>query len=198
MGRALVRELKTKSWQVFGAGRTTSNIPDEADLAVHFDADYEHSFESVVMRVAQETTELDLMVYAVGELAYDKLEGMGQDGWNKTLRSNLTGAYLASFYSLNLLKEGAHSVYIGAYLEHLRLPKMGAYVAAKAGLQELVTVLQKENRKHKFTLVRPGPVDTPFWEQVALKLPSDAKTPEVLAQAIISHIESGASGELNL
>lgn len=198
MGQALVRLLKSEGWQVYGAGRTTADIPDAADLALHFDADYEHSFEAVVMRVAQETTELDLMVYAVGELAYEKLEGIGLDGWNRTLRSNLTGAYLATVHGMSLMKEGGHHVYIGAYIDHLRLPKMGAYVAAKAGLQELVAVLQKEHRKHKFTLVRPGAVDTPFWGQVALKLPTNAKTADMVAQAIVAHVASGGAGELNL
>jgi NAD(P)-dependent dehydrogenase (short-subunit alcohol dehydrogenase family) len=198
IGQALVRLFKSEGWQVYGAGRTTAQIPDSADLAVHFDADYEHSFEAVVMRVAQETTELDVMVYAVGELAYDKLEGIGLDGWNRTLRSNLTGAYLATVHGMSLMKEGAHHVYIGAYIDHLRLPKMGAYVAAKAGLQELVTVLQKEHRKHKFTLVRPGAVDTPFWEQVSLKLPANAKQAEDVARAILARVASGEAGDLDL
>jgi NAD(P)-dependent dehydrogenase (short-subunit alcohol dehydrogenase family) len=198
IGRALVTELKHDGWRVFGAARNTSNIPREADFALSFDADYEHGFESTAMRVAQESEGLRLMVYAVGDIAYDKLESIGLDGWNKTIRSNLTGAFVASQQCLPLMQEGGHMVFIGAYLDHLRILKMGAYVSAKAGLQELVTVLQKEQRKHKFTLVRPGATKTAFWDKVTLKLPPDAKEPQVVARAIIEHVNADKSGDLDL
>ncbi len=198
IGAALVAHLGSMGWQVYGAARHTSRIPRSAQLALDFDADYEHSFEAVTMRVAQETTELDLMVYAVGDVAYAKLSEMGLKGWHATLQSNLTGAYLAALYGLDLLKEGGHLVYIGAYLDHIRLPKMGAYVAAKAGLAELVTVLQKEHRKHRFTVVRPGATATGFWDKVTLKLPADAKQPNQVAAAIVQHHINGGSGDLDL
>jgi 3-oxoacyl-[acyl-carrier protein] reductase len=198
IGSALVTELKQAQWKVYGAARNTSAIPSQANLALSFDADYEHGFESATMRVAQESDGLDLVVYAVGGIAYEKLDAMSQEGWNTTIRSNLTGAFLCVSHCLPLLKEGGHMVFIGAYLDHIRLLKFGAYVAAKAGLQELVTVLQKENRKHKFTLVRPGATDTAFWKNVAIKLPADAKQPTRVASAIIEHVIAGKSGDLDL
>lgn len=198
IGSAQVRLLKQRGWRVFGVARDVDRIPSEVDFAFSFEAHSEHSFESAVMQMAQETTEIDLMLYSVGHVVYEKLDVMGLKGWSDTFQTNVTGAYLATSYTLNLMKDGGHFVYIGAYLDHLRLLKMGAYASAKAALQEMVTIFQKEQRKYKFTLVRPGAVNTAFWKQVALRLPADSKLPEAVAEAIWSHVEVGGSGDLNL
>ncbi len=198
IGAALVRVLAARDWRVFGAARQTERVPAEAAFALPFDLNSPHTLEHVVMRVAQESDGVALMVYAVGDVVYEKLESLSSQAWQQTLQANLTGAFWATAQSLPVMREGGHCVYIGAYLDHLRILRMGAYTAAKAGLQEMVTIWQKENRKHKFTLVRPGAVQTPFWDKVALKLPSDAKQPQVVAEAILAHVEAGMSGELNL
>jgi len=198
MGRALSSSLVAKGWRVFGAARHSEHVVNEAALALEFEAADEGSIQQVVMRVAQESDSLKLVAYMAGELAYDKLDSMGLEGWERTFTSNVTGAFLTTIHSLSLVEEGGHFVYIGAYLDHLRILKMGAYAAAKAALQELVTVLAKENRRYKFTLVRPGATDTPFWNQVSLRLPANAKTPQQVADAILERVESGGSGDLDL
>jgi len=198
MGRALSRTLISKGWRVFGVGRHSEHILSESTLALEFEAADESSIQQVVMRVAQESEGLRLVAYLAGELAYEKLDSMGMEGWERTFASNVSGAFLATTHSLSLAEEGGHFVYIGAYLDHLHLPKMGAYVAAKAALQEMVTVLAKENRRHKFTLVRPGATDTPFWKQVSLRLPANAKTPQEVAEAIVARVENDGAGYLDL
>ena len=198
MGRALSSSLIAKGWRVFGAARHSEHIIGEAALALEFEARDESSIQQVVMRVAQESDNVKLMAYMVGELAYDRLDSMGLEGWERTFSSNVTGAFLTTTHSLSLVGEGGHFIYVGAYLDHLRILKMGAYVAAKAALQELVTVLAKENRRHRFTLVRPGATDTPFWSQVSLRLPANAKTPQQIAEAIIARVEEDGSGDLDL
>ena len=198
MGQALVRELASNNWTVFAAARHTENIPEEAEHAFEFNAADEHSFQRVAMLVAQQTESVDLMVYMAGDLTCEKLDDMDYENWSATLNSNLNGAFLASQNSLTLMDKGAHMFFIGAYVDHIQLPKMGAYAVAKAGLEELVIILAKENRRKKFTLVRPGAVDTSFWEQVSFSKPDDAKSPKVIAQAIINHYEAGNNGALDL
>ncbi len=198
IGSALVEVLKEDGWQVAAAARTIEHIPELADASYEFDAADPQSVEQVAFFVAQEMPEVDLVVYAVGDLAYEKLDRMEHDGWQATLQSNLGGAFLVAQSSLNLLKQGGHLVFIGAYLDHLQLPKMGAYAVAKAGLEQLANLLAKENRKLNVTLVRPGAVDTAFWEQVALRKPADAKAPQEVAAAILEQFTSGGSGSLDL
>jgi 3-oxoacyl-[acyl-carrier protein] reductase len=116
----------------------------------------------------------------------------------EVIHSNLTGALLATQTSLPLMAAPGHMVYIGAYVDHLVLPKMGAYALAKSGLETMVAVWRKEQRRARFTIVRPGAVDTPFWAHAPFRMPADAKAPRQVAQAILAHHTDGATGDLNL
>lgn len=199
MAQALIAELNQRGdWRIFAAARDVSKIPAMVTDDFEFDASSEHSFQQVMMFVGQQTQELDLVVYFAGSLAYEKLDRMALGDWMQTLDSNLNGAFLAAHHSLPLLRQGGHMIFIGAYIDHIRLPKMGAYAVAKAGLEELFNLLARENRRKNFTLVRPGAVDTPFWEQVSFSKPDDAKAPEVVAQAILTQYESDGAGLLDL
>jgi NAD(P)-dependent dehydrogenase (short-subunit alcohol dehydrogenase family) len=123
---------------------------------------------------------------------------MTPDAWQRILAANLTGAYLATHYSLPLLAEQAHLVYIGAYSEKLRLPGLTAYAAAKAGLEAFVAALAKEQRKLRVTIVRPGAVDTPLWSKMPARLPKSAMTPAALAEKIVEAYLAGTGGVLDV
>jgi len=75
---------------------------------------------------------------------------------------------------------------------------LSAYAAAKAGLEDFVIALSKEQRKKRFTVVRPGAVDTPLWEKVTLKLPSGAASPKKVAIKILEAYQNGHDGKLDL
>jgi short-subunit dehydrogenase len=88
-------------------------------------------------------------------------------------------------------------VLLGAVSERLRLPGLSAYVAAKAGLEAFAETLCKEVRKRRVILVRPGAVDTAFWQKVPFRMPANALSAEQVAQHIVSAINSGHSGPLD-
>lgn len=198
IGGALVRMLKQQGWRVLAVARSISSVPTGADITLSFDADQPDTFRQVGLELVHETKGIDLAVYAAGTLRADLLRKQDADDWATTMSSNLTGAYLAASHSVHLLNEGGQFVVIGAYVDHLMLPKMGAYAAAKAGLESMIAILAKEQRKHRFTIVRPGAVNTRFWDNAPFKMPGDAKPPEQVAQAIIDHHLAGGDGDLNL
>jgi NAD(P)-dependent dehydrogenase (short-subunit alcohol dehydrogenase family) len=198
MGSALVRLLKANDWRIFAAARNETRIGPEADLTYRFDARAPHTIESIPVMIAPESDGLDLVAYTAGNLLAGTLDKLTPQEWLDVFDANTNGALWAARASLPLLKPGGHVFFIGAYINHLILPKMGAYAAAKAALEPMVSVLQKENRKQKFTLVRPGAVNTPFWANAPFSMPKDAKAPEVVAQAILARWQSGESGDLNL
>lgn len=199
MGQALKNQLSELGWVIHAAARNTSKITGNADYTYEFDTDSPESIAQVCLLVAQQLDGVvDLMVYFSGSVAYDKLNAMGYKGWMATLNSNLTGAFLCATESLHLMAKGGHLMFIGAYIDHIRLPKMGAYAVAKAGLAELVTMLRKENRRMNFSIIRPGAVDTDFWEQVSFKKPDDAKSPDVVAEKIITQYNIGTGEDINL
>ncbi len=198
LGSALVALLKSEDWRVFAAARDESRIPSRADHTYSFEAAKLSSISGIPPLIAPESDGIDLMVYAAGTLRNGLLERQAENDWALVMDSNLHGARRAAQASLPLMNEGGHLVFIGAYVEHLILPKMGAYAAAKAALAPLVSVLAKENRKLKFTLVRPGAMATDFWQHAPFKLPKDAKSAQVVAEFILQRYQSGESGDLNL
>lgn len=198
IGSALVQHLKANDWRVFAAARDESAVPASADETFPFDASQPATFTNIVPLIATDSDGLDLIVYAAGGLNAAPLEKLEPDAWRATLAANLDGAFLAARSSLNLLRDDGHLMIIGAYVNKITLPRMGAYVAAKAGLEAFMTVLQKEHRRKRITIVRPPAVDTSLWEDIPFNLPQQALSPQTVAQAILDYHQSGDSGELNL
>ncbi|HYO88926.1 MAG TPA: SDR family NAD(P)-dependent oxidoreductase [Candidatus Limnocylindrales bacterium] len=198
IGRALTAQLASAGWRVFGAARDESRVPVSAFWRGVFDASDDHSFDATAYAVGLEAEDLRLVVYAAGVMLATPLESISSADWQLTHDVNLRGALRAIQASLPLLAEGGQIVVIGAKVDRLALPKFGAYAAAKAGLEPLLAVLAKEHRRLKFTLVRPGAVDTPFWDNVPFKLPAGAESAETVAAAILAHVEAGQGGILDL
>ena len=157
MGQALVNLLSEQGWTVHAVARDTSKIPDTADYSYEFNTDSPDSVARTCLLVSQQLDDpIDLTVYFAGSLAYDKLSTMGYDGWMSTLNSNLNGAFLCATESLHLMEKGGHLMFIGAYIDHIRLPKMGAYAVAKAGLAELVTYAPQREPTHEYFDYKTG------------------------------------------
>ncbi len=198
IGSALVTTLKQEGWRVFAAARNHHHIPSEADFTLPFDADDPQTFRDVNYMVANESSGIDLMIYAAGGLKSGMLRDFSLEDWLVVMSGNVTGAFLAASHSLSVMQPQGNMMFIGAYIDHLILPKMGAYAVAKAAIEPLVAVLRKENRKLCFTIVRPGAVDTDLWNNAPFKKPADAKMPQSVAHAILDHHQSGELGDLNL
>jgi 3-oxoacyl-[acyl-carrier protein] reductase len=198
IGRAVVEQLAGDGWTVLTVTRhPLKNLP----AGVHnLDADVSDPYEIqlAVNSASQLVDEVNLWLYAAGDITSAKVVDLSPEAWQCLLQANLTGAFLTTHYSLPLLAADAHLVYLGALSERLRLPGLSAYAAAKAGLEAFVETLAKEERRRRVTIVRPAAVDTPLWQKVPLRLPPTALTPETLAQRIIEAHHHGHKGALDL
>lgn len=198
IGRALVAKLREENWQALAMGR---HLTDLKDLTPHrFEADVADpgAVERAIAMASQEVAHIDLWIYAVGDIAANKVADALPEDWQRILDANLVGAYLASHYSLPILAQDAHLVFLGAVSERLRLPQLSAYSVAKAGLEAFVEVLGKEERRRRVTLVRPAAVDTPLWDKVPFKLPAGALSPEKAAERIMAAYRDGHHGVLDV
>lgn len=198
IGSAIVKTLKANGWQVYAAARNTDNVPENANEVYHFDASDPESYKEIALLLAEDAIELDLVVYAVGGIVADKMEDLGAENWHTVINANLNGAYLGVQSVLHLVPKGGHVMVIGAYVDKITLPKFGAYTVAKAGLEPMMTILGKENRRKNFTLVRPPAVDSAFWDNVPFNLPEGALSPQDVADAILSQYNEGKTGTLDL
>jgi 3-oxoacyl-[acyl-carrier protein] reductase len=198
IGQALTAQLLTEDWYVIAIGRNVEQIDDKATLTVRADVANAFSVQEAVLSASYEVEEVDLWIYAAGDITSIPVEEMAPEKWQQILGANLTGAYLTTHFSLPLLAEDAYLVYLGAVSERLRLPGLSAYAAAKSGLEAFAEALRKEERKRRVMVVRPGAVATPFWDKVPLRLPKDAPTPEKVAKRILSAYLEGYTGTLDL
>ena len=198
IGRALVQTLATNDWRVTAVSRQVDDLVDLADMVIAADPADTFQVQQAVMSAAQEADEVNLWIYAAGDILASPVAELGPSEWQQILDANLTGAFLAAHHSLPLLAVDAHLIFIGAQHERLQLPGLSAYAAAKAGLQAYTTTLAKEQRKRRVSLVRPGAVDTPLWEKVPLRLPKDALAPDVVAKQIVDLHENGHKGTIDL
>lgn len=198
IGRALVSRLRQEGWRVLAMGRHTTDL---SGLTPHlFEADVADpkDVERAIEMASQEVEQVDLWIYTVGDIVASKVADAEYESWQRILDANLVGAYLAAHYSLPLLARDAHLLFLGAVSERMRLPRLSAYAAAKAGLEAFVEVLGKEERKRRVTLVRPAAVDTPLWDKVPFKLPAGAMSPDETADRILDAYRDGHRGVLDL
>jgi NAD(P)-dependent dehydrogenase (short-subunit alcohol dehydrogenase family) len=198
IGRAITQRLTADGWQVVAFSRHPDELDGIAAYALEADVADPFSVQRAVTAASQEAGEASLFVYAAGDIISEPAGNMTPAMWRRILDANLSGAFLAVHHSLPLLTADAPLVFLGAVSERLRLPGLSAYVAAKAGLEAFAEVLRKEERKRRVILVRPGAVNTAFWQKVPFRMPANALSPEGVAQKVVAAVESGREGTLDL
>ena len=198
IGRAFVSRLTDDGWHVIALARRVDKSHSSAASTYEIDVGSPEIIERVVLAVREEVEEVNLWVYAIGDIILKKIQDLVPEEWTRIVKANLTGAYLASHFSLPLLADDAHLVFIGAMSERLQLPGLAPYVATKAGLEAIADMLREEQSGRRVTLVRPTFVATSFWEKVPFSMPSNAQNPEDLIDQVLKAVEEGHSGILNL
>lgn len=198
IGNACLKILQENDWITLGIARDTIAI---SDIATHaFDANFKDPsmVSQVVFLASQVVDAIDLWIYAAGDIFSSRVSDSQPSDWERIILANLTGAFYSIHSSLPLLHEEAHIFFLGAVSERLRLPGLSAYAAAKDGLEAFASTLGKEERKKRVTVVRPGAVNTSFWDKVPLTAPADAAPPEKIAKTILEAYEAKHKGYLDL
>ena len=198
IGKALLKELKSQDWVVAGVARDMAGIPPEVDYAYQAQFEDPTSIEQAVYLASMEIESIDLWIYAAGDIQMAKVDEQSPEDLARIMDANLIGPVNVLHFSLPLLADDAHLIFIGAVSERLSLPGLSSYAASKAGLEAFAIALAKEQRKRRVTVVRPGAVETSFWDKVPLKLPSGAASPEKVALKILEAHQSGQKGQLDL
>jgi NAD(P)-dependent dehydrogenase (short-subunit alcohol dehydrogenase family) len=198
IGRALTAKLVDEGWTVLALSRHPQDLQALTPHTIAADVSDPASVEAAVEKMRQQTDAIDLWIYAAGDITAQKVDALSPEDWARILDANLNGAYLTVHYSLPLLANDAHLVFLGAISERLRLPGLAAYAASKAGLEAFADTLRKEQRKRRVTVVRPAAIATPLWDKVPMQLPKKALTPKALAQHILDAYEQGHKGTLDL
>jgi NAD(P)-dependent dehydrogenase (short-subunit alcohol dehydrogenase family) len=198
IGSALVDKLRDEGWNTIGVVREISELSIEADSIFETSFDNPVQIEQAIYLASQEINNIEIWIYAAGDILSAKVEDMKPNDWDRIMTANLASPFYALHYSLPLLSENAHIFFIGAVSERLRLPGLSAYAASKSGLEAFAEALRKEQRKKRISVVRPGAVKSNFWDKVPMRLPADAAAPEKIAEKIYGAYTTGHKGLLDL
>lgn len=199
MGRALVAQLQEAGWQVLAVARNDAALAGPNLETYSADISRESDVAAASHWAAQHADQVDLWVYAAGDILAKTTADTSNAEWDRIMAANLGGARYATMHSLPLVAPGGLLVYIGAYVSAITLPRLGAYAAAKGALEGFVGALAKEVRDRRISLLRVGAVDTPFWEKVPFKPPRQGTRPPAdVATAILEAYTTGHKGPIDL
>lgn len=129
-----------------------------------------------VTRAAEAAVEafgrLDVVVQNAGVAAYSRLEESDEATFDRVVEVNVLGAFRVCRAAVTVFRRqrAGSLVVVGSLLGRVAVPYMGAYIVSKWGLRGLTRVLQTENADIptlNITLVAPGGVDTPIYDQSA-------------------------------
>jgi NAD(P)-dependent dehydrogenase (short-subunit alcohol dehydrogenase family) len=135
--------------------------PERAALAV--DVGVRAEVAAVFADIATKEGRVDLLVNNVGNYDPRHVTALDPATWDRTLATNLSGAYYCCYEALASMREGGSIVNIGmAGLEGIRANVMGAdYYVSKTGLLALTRSLAAgyAERKIRVNMVSPGQLE---------------------------------------
>lgn len=196
LGRAITASLQAAGVRVLGIARDEGVLPGleatSANLTV------EREVAEACLWAAREASTVDLLVFAAGRMANATLAQTSPEALHGLWADNLLSAHLVTRHAAPLLGPEGHRVFLGAFVDKLSFPRLGAYAAAKAGLDAWVRVLIREERAVKTTLLRLPAVATGLWDHAPFPLPRGALAPVAVGEAVLRCWREGQAGVVDL
>lgn len=180
IGSALSRQLAHTGAKLVLAARDSGNLetlagelPGEV-LSVPTDITQPEQVEALIQKAVAQFGQIDVLVNAAGAgvlKAYNSIEPADLD---KMLDLNLKGCFYttqAAAQEMQKRKSGHICNVVGILGKH-SMPMAAAYSASKFGVVGFSKCMAEELKRFgvKFTLFYFGGVDSPFWDNVSLKV----------------------------
>lgn len=139
---------------------------------------------------------IDTWVNNAGIAAYGTLQQIDLADMQRVMDVTFWGVVHGSRAAIPHLKaRGGALINVGSEVSDLSMPLIGIYSAAKHAVKAFTDVLrmelEKENAAIAVTLIKPGSIDTPFFEHAANYMETDPKppppvyAPDLVAKTII-------------
>lgn len=145
-------------------------------LAVQADITDEAAVDRLFQAALEHFGRLDAVVNNAGIIGYGTIAEGDLDTFDRIVAANLRGAFLVLGRAARHVATGGRIVALSTSAIAKSLPRYGAYIAAKSGVEGLVRVLASEMRGRNVTVnaVAPGPVETELF--------LEGKSAELVAQ----------------
>lgn len=196
IGSALARKLAPTGAALVLASRSADRLaaiaeqlPTTEVLTVPTDITDPAQVEALMQKAIAQFGTIDVLVNAAGAgilKPYHKLEPADLDAM---LDLNLKGCFYTTQAAANVMKEnkGGHICTVVGILGKHSMAMAAAYCASKFGVVGFSKCMADELKRFgvKFTLFYFGGVDSPFWDEVSLKVDrTKMLRPETAADAI--------------
>ncbi|MCT8165162.1 MULTISPECIES: SDR family oxidoreductase [Pseudomonas] len=196
IGRAIALRLAADGFAVVvnyagdvaSAQATVSTIEAAGGRAIAVQGDVAQPLE--VAKLFAEAKEafgrLDVVVNSAGVMPTVSIDEANLDAFDRTIATNLRGAFLVLAQAAQHLGEGGRIIALTTSVIAKAFPGYGPYIASKAGVEGLVHVLANELRGRNITVnaIAPGPVGT----ELFFKGKSDETIANIAKQAPMERI----------
>jgi short-subunit dehydrogenase len=201
IGSAVSRELAAEGAQLVLVGRNPATLNALAaelatdTLVIPTDITQPQQVEDLMQKAVTELGTIDVLVNAAGAGVMKQYNKITPEDLNLMLDLNLKGSFYTSQAAANVMKEqkSGHICNVIGILGKHPMAMAAAYCASKFGVVGFSKSMAEELKRYgiKFTLCYFGGVDSPFWDQVTLKVDrSKMLTPNTAAQAIMFALNS--------
>lgn len=131
-------------------------------IAVQGDVSDPQDVERLFQTTLETFGRIDVVVNSAGVLHMATIASDNLELFDRTIATNLRGAYLVMAQAAQHLSEGGRIIALTSSVIAKSFPGYGPYIASKAGVEGLVRVLANELRGRQITVnaVAPGPVAT--------------------------------------
>ena len=145
-------------------------------LALALDAADDASVKNFTEAVTGELGPIEILVHAAGDLAARPVHEMGTGEFARQIEVNLVGAHrlVSAVVPGMVTRQRGDVVFFSSDVLRVPRPRMGAYVAAKHGIEGMARTMQMEleGTGVRVSIIRPGPTMTGMgmdWEPETTK-----------------------------
>ncbi len=184
IGRESARMLKSSGANLFLAGRNPEKLEalgDDLQIAADqlfvVDIAREDQVADMAGRIHAQVPALDALINAAGIGIIKPLEQLSVEEFQASLNANLTGSFLLLKYFLPAMKETKEGliIHLPGVLGKTPMAGAAAYAASKYGLNGMLKSVREELKRTniRITNIYLGGTDTPFWDNIDLKVQRD-------------------------
>jgi NADP-dependent 3-hydroxy acid dehydrogenase YdfG len=181
IGSETARLIKSSNADVFITGYNAdklSKVASDLDLpsnrVFQLDIRNHNEVEKVAEQIHAEVESLDIVINAAGVGIIKPLESLTYEDFDNTIAINLRGTFnlLKAFIPAMKAKKEGLIINIPGVLGKAPMAGAGAYSASKYGINGLVKSVREELKRTniRITNIYLGGVDTPFWDNIDMKV----------------------------
>ncbi len=193
IGLAIATALAEQGARVVRVARSLTAGVHDSFLDYPVDITEPEAVAAMARRVMAEAGPPAILVNNAGVFDRMPFESVPAAELVRQLQENLVGAFALTQAFLPAMRQAGDGlvVTIGSVADQTVYPENSVYSASKFGLRGLHETLAVEYRGSgvRFTLVSPGPTDTPIWDNVAGARPvrprSEMLAPRDVAEAVV-------------